>query len=116
LACLSFGKKYRLIKLTKFLNTCATEGDQIGNDFPEMELFSKKISLSKQFKEVSQLEIAKLIISQPHFLRKSCTFKKIPETLEDSEISKICYNDDEAAYRLLMIKSKFSSAETTVLY
>jgi len=51
-----------------------------------MELFSKKISLGNQFKEVSQLEIVKLIISQPHFPRKSCAFKKIPKTLEDSEI------------------------------
>jgi len=54
-----------------------------------MELFRKKISLGNQLKEVSQLEIVKLIISQPHFPRKSCTFKKIPKTFEASKISKI---------------------------
>src|SRR5262249_24526605 len=102
---------------TKFLNTCATKSDQIGNDFPKMELFRKKISLGNQLKEVSQLEIVKLIISQPHFPRKSCTLKKYRKLLKIQKYPRYSFcNDDEIAYRQLIIESKFSSAETTVLY
>jgi hypothetical protein len=44
-----------------------------------MELFSKKKGLGNQFREVSQLEIVKLIIYRPHFHRKSCAFKRNTE-------------------------------------
>ena len=87
--CLSFRNKYGSIKLTKFSNTCAIEGAQAGNDFREMGLFSKKKNLGNKFREVFQLEIVELIIYRPHFHRKCCAFKKIPKTLETSEILKI---------------------------
>ena len=77
------------MKVTEFLNAFAAEGGQAGSDFPEMELSSKKKGLGNQFREVSQLGIVKLIIYRPHFHRKSCAFKKMPKTLENSEILKI---------------------------
>jgi hypothetical protein len=87
---LSFGKKHHRTKLKKFLNTYAAEGGQADNDFPEMKLFSKEKGLGNQFREVFQLELVQLIISQPHFHSKSCaSIKKIPKTLGNSEISKI---------------------------
>ena len=88
-SCLSFGEKYGSIKLTKFLNTCAAEGGQAGNDLPEMEFFRKNEDPGNKFRKVFQLEIVKLIIYRPHFQRKCCAFKKIPKTLENSEILKI---------------------------
>jgi hypothetical protein len=62
------------MKLTKFLNTC------VAHDFPEMKLFRNEKCFGNQFREVSQLEIFKLIIYRPNFHKKTVFFEKNTKT------------------------------------
>jgi hypothetical protein len=81
-----------------------------------MKLFRKKKCFGNQFREVSQLEIFKLIIYRLNFHRKTVFFeKKYQNFWKTQKYPRYSFcNVDGVAYRVPIIKIEFPLAETSV--